>query len=235
VEELRERRRRRLWLLAACVVVAAIVVVIGIGLTKSDSGPIAESLAKDTASTNALLDGIPQQGIVLGSPSAPVTVTEFADLQCPFCKRYSQKVFPAIVRDYVRGGRVRMVFRGLSFIGADSIVAARAAGAAGQQNRLWQFVDVFYENQKDENSGYVKAGFLRQIGGAAGVDVAKLEQDATTEAVARQLTDANGEAKRLGVRSTPTIVVTKAGQQPVKLKSPSVGDLRSKLDAALGT
>jgi protein-disulfide isomerase len=229
VEELRERRRRRLWLLGACAVVAAIVVVIAIGLTKSDSGPTAESLAKDTASTNALLDGIPQQGIVLGSPSAPVTVTEFADLQCPFCRRYTQKVFPAVVRDYVRAGKVRMVFRGLSFIGADSIVAARAAGAAGQQNRLWQFVDVFYKNLKDENSGYVKAGFLRQIGGAAGVDVARLEQDATSEAVAKQLTDANAEAKRLGVRSTPTIVVTKAGQQPVKLKSPSLGDLRAAL------
>jgi len=205
------------------------VVVIAIGLTKSDSGSTAESLAKDTASTNALLDGIPQQGIVLGSPSAPVTVTEFADLQCPFCRQYTQKVFPAVVRDYVRAGKVRMVFRGLSFIGADSIVAARAAGAAGQQNRLWQFVDVFYKNQKDENSGYVKAGFLRQIGGAAGVDVARLEQDATSEAVAKQLTDANAEAKRLGVRSTPTIVVTKAGQQPVKLKSPSLGDLRAAL------
>jgi len=229
VEELRERRRRRLWLLGACAVVAAIVVVIAIGLTKSDSGPTAESLAKDTASTNALLDGIPQQGIVLGSPSAPVTVTEFADLQCLFCRQYTQKVFPAVVRDYVRAGKVRMVFRGLSFIGADSIVAARAAGAAGQQNRLWQFVDVFYKNQKDENSGYVKAGFLRQIGGAAGVDVARLEQDATSEAVAKQLTDANAEAKRLGVRSTPTIVVTKAGQQPVKLKSPSLGDLRAAL------
>ena len=205
------------------------MVVIAIGLTKSDSGSTAESLAKDTASTNALLDGIPQQGIVLGSPSAPVTVTEFADLQCPFCRQYTQKVFPAVVRDYVRAGKVRMVFRGLSFIGADSIVAARAAGAAGQQNRLWQFVDVFYKNQKDENSGYVKAGFLRQIGGAAGVDVARLEQDATSEAVAKQLTDANAEAKRLGVRSTPTIVVTKAGQQPVKLKSPSLGDLRAAL------
>ena len=221
--------------MGACAVVAAIVVAIAISLSHSNSGPTAKSLAADTASTGALLDGIPQDGISLGSPSAPVTVTEFADLQCPFCRQYSEKVFPTVVRDYVRTGKVRMVFRGLSFIGADSIVAARAAGAASQQNRLWQFVDVFYKNQQDENSGYVRAPFLRQIGGAAGLDVAKLERDATSETVAKQLTDANGEADRLGVKSTPTIVVSKAGQQPVKLKSPSLGDLRSKLDAALGT
>jgi protein-disulfide isomerase len=235
VEELRDRRRRRLWLVGACVVVAAIVVAIGIGLTRSDSGPTAESLAADTASTNALLDGIPQQGIALGSPKAPVVLTEFADLQCPFCRQYSEKSFPTLVRDYVRTGKVRMEFRGLSFIGADSVIAARAAGAAAQQNRLWQFVDVFYKNQRDENSGYVRTKFLRQIGAAAGLDVVQLERDATSEAVQRQLTDANNAADRAGIKSTPSFIVTKAGQQPVRLKSPSLGDLRSKLDAALGT
>jgi len=219
----------------ACTVVAAIVVAIAIGVSQSDSGPTAESLAKDTASTNALLDGIPQRGTSLGNPAAPVTLTEFADLQCPFCRQYSRDSFPALVRDYVRTGKVRMEFRALHFIGADSIVAARAAGAAGLQNRLWQFVDLFYRNQKDENSGYVRASFLRQIGGAAGVDVARLERDATSQAVQQQLAAANGEADRAGIRSTPSFLVTKAGQQPVRLKSPSLGDLRAKLDAALGT
>ena len=235
VDELQERRRRRLWLIGACSVVAAILVAIAIGVSQSDSGPTAKSLAADTASTDALLDGIPQQGISLGSPSAPVTLTEFADLQCPFCRRYTDNAFPTLVRDYVRTGKVRLDFRGLSFIGADSIVAARAAGAAAEQNRLWQFVDLFYKNQRDENSGYVRAKFLRQIGGAAGLDVVRLERDATTEAVQKQLTDANGEADRFGIKSTPSFLVSKAGQQPVRLKSPSLGELRSKLDAALGT
>jgi protein-disulfide isomerase len=235
VEELRERRRRRLWLVGACAVVAAIVVAIAIGVSKSDSGPTTKSLAADTASTNALLDGIPQQGIQLGSPTAPVTLTEFADLQCPFCRQYTENVFPTVVREYVRSGKVRMVFRGLSFIGADSIVAARAAGAAAQQNRLWQFIDVFYNNQKDENSGYVRTKFLRQIGAAAGLDVVRLERDATSETVQRQLTDASSEADRFGIKSTPSFVLAKAGQQPIRLNSPSLGDIRSKLDSALGT
>jgi protein-disulfide isomerase len=214
-------------------VVAAIVVAIAIGVSQSDSGPTAKSLAADTASTNALLDGIPQHGTSLGSATAPVTLTEFADLQCPFCRQYSEKTFPTIVREYVRSGKVRMEFRGLHFIGADSIVAARAAAAAAQQNRLWQFVDVFYKNQKDENSGYVRTKFLRQIGAAAGLDVAQLERDATSEAVARQLTNANQEADRSGIKSTPSFVLTKAGHEPVRLKSPSLDELRSKLDAAL--
>jgi predicted DsbA family dithiol-disulfide isomerase len=81
----------------------------------------------------------------------------------------------------------------------------------------------------------VRASFLRQIGAAAGLDVVRLERDATSEAVQRQLADANSEAARAGIKSTPSFLIARAGQQPVRLKSPSLGDLRSKLDAALGT
>jgi protein-disulfide isomerase len=216
-------------------VVAAIVVAIGIGVSQSNSGPTTQSLAADTVETNALLDGIEQQGIALGRADAPLTLTEFADLQCPFCRRYTTKVFPALVGRYVRTGKLRMVFRGLSFIGADSIVAARTAGAAAQQNRLWQFLDVFYKNQGDENSGYVRTKFLRQIGGAAGLDVVRLERDATSEAVQRQLTQANAEASRFGIKSTPSFLVSKAGQQPQRLKYSSLtpDEFAGKLEAAL--
>jgi protein-disulfide isomerase len=235
VDELRERRRRRLWLVGACAVVAAVLVAVGIGVSQSDSGPTKASLAKDATGTSTLLGGVPQEGITLGTRSAPVTLTEFADLQCPFCRRYTLEVFPTLVRRYVRTGKVRMEFRGLSFIGADSVIAARAAGAAARQNRLWQFLDVFYKNQRDENSGYVRATFLRQIGGAAGLDVARLERESTSEAVQQQLTDANSQAKRFGIKSTPSFLVSKPGGQPQRLKYSSLtpGDFVSKLDSVL--
>lgn len=235
VDELRERRRRRLWLVGACAVVAAILVAVAIGVSQSDSGPTKASLAKDASETNALLGGIPQQGISLGTRSAPVTLTEFADLQCPFCRRYTLKVLPTLVQRYVRTGKLRMEFRGLSFIGSDSVIAARAAGAAAEQNRLWQFLDVFYKNQQDENSGYVRPKFLRQIGGAAGLDVARLGRDARSQTVQQQLTDANSEADRFGIKSTPSFLVTRAGAQPQRLKYSSLTpeDFVSKLDSVL--
>ena len=92
--------------------------------------------------TVALLAGIPQQGPALGRKDAPVTLAEFADLQCPFCGEWSRSAFPEIVRDYVRPGKVRMDFRGLKFIGPDSEQALRFAYAAGLQGKLWHAVDL---------------------------------------------------------------------------------------------
>ena len=57
---------------------------------------------------------------VLGKPDAPVTMIEFADLQCPYCRAYAIEALPALVDQYVRTGKARFVFSGMHFIGPDS-------------------------------------------------------------------------------------------------------------------
>jgi protein-disulfide isomerase len=228
-----EQRRKRLWLFFASAVVIVVVLAIAIGFSRSSSGPSAQKLAKDAQTTNSLLAGIPQEGLALGSPSAPVTLTEFADLQCPFCRDFSRHVWPQLVQRYVRTGRLRIVFRNLDFIGADSVIAARAAGAAALQNRLWQFVDIFYANQGDENSGYVRGKFLRGVAAAASLDVARVGRDAASPQVAQLLAQAKSEASRFGIKSTPSFVLAASGRQPVRIKASSFGDFQKKIDAAL--
>ena len=71
------------------------------------------------------LRGIPQAGSVLGSPSAMVTLVEYADPQCPACRNYTQSIFPNLVDEYVRTGKVATEFRGFPFIGEDSVEAHR--------------------------------------------------------------------------------------------------------------
>ena len=79
--------------------------------------------------------GIPQDGLSLGDPDAPVTLVEFADLQCPFCAEWAREALPVYVDDYVRTGQMRIEFRPLTFIGNESESAAEIAIAAGEQDK----------------------------------------------------------------------------------------------------
>jgi protein-disulfide isomerase len=79
--------------------------------------------------------GIPQNGLVLGSTKAPVTMVEYVDLQCPGCRAFETSVLPSIVPEFVRSGKLKIEARPIAFIGPDSIPARKAAIAASEQNR----------------------------------------------------------------------------------------------------
>lgn len=152
-----------------------------------------------------LLDGIPQDGVVLGEPDAPVTLVEFADLQCPYCARFSATAFPAVVEEYVRSGEVRLVFRGVVFLGPDSEEALRAVLAAGQQGKLWHLVELLYETQGPEGSGWVTDELLRRVGRRVeGLDVERMLDERVSEAVEVELALAREAASRARVNATPT-------------------------------
>ena len=149
------RRLAAVALLALAVVVAAVLI--------SQPGRESDATAAAPASN---FDGIPQDGIALGSPKAPAVLTEFADLQCPFCAAYARDVLPTVVDRYVRSGRLRLELHVLTFLGEDSVRAGAMAAAAAQQDKLWPFADAFYRSQGAENSGYATDDFLRGIGEA---------------------------------------------------------------------
>ena len=193
-----ERRRACKQLLATAAAAAVIVAaMIAAGdITRPDRAPAGPAAAAASASQ---FDGIAQDGIALGSPTAPVTVVEFADMQCPFCAQFDRDQLPAMVDRYVRTGKVRMQLQVLAFLGEDSVAAARAAASAAGRDRLWQFADGFFQRQGQENSGYVTDDFLRAVDPAA--------VGAGAAAGIGALAAAEAEAKRHGVQSTPSFAV----------------------------
>ena len=206
-------RRRRLTRLGAAALVATVLVVVA-ALVSSSHGTAARgtSAAAGGRQAAALFAGLPERNGVLGDPKAPLTLTEYVDLQCPVCARESAQTLPTLVRQYVRTGKVRLQVRTLHFIGADSERAARVAAGAERQGKLFRFLTVFYADQGTENSGYVTDAFLRRVATAAGVDAgAALAQASSSFATAR-LARADADATRLGVNATPTLVVAGKGQ-----------------------
>lgn len=214
-----ERRRQRLWLLGASVVVAVAIAAaaIAIGGAGGDEAGTTTGRPAGKTAVGGLFAGIPQRGVELGDPKAPVTVTEFADLQCPFCGESAREELPGVVRRFVRPGQVRLVFRSLAFLGPDSLRGAKVAAAAGLQNRLWQTVDLIYRNQGEENSGWLSDAYLRRVAAAAGVDAKRAFAERGSVAVNAQLAQARGAAKAAEVDSTPTYVIARGGREVRRL------------------
>ena len=164
------------------------------------------------------LIGVPQSGHTLGNPTALVTVIEFADLQCPFCDTYTLTNLPELIARYVVTGKVKMVFRDLPFLGPDSVIAGRAAAAAGYQNKLWDFVDAFYYQQRAENTGYVTSAFLRKVAGTVpGLDVARMMADLRLSSTLADLRADAALGMANDVKGTPTFIILRDGVKPVRV------------------
>jgi len=194
----------RLGLLAALAVVIVVVVVVVAG--GGDSDKDGGGGTKSPAAARSALQGIPQSGIALGSPDAPVTMVEFADLQCPFCREYHENVFPELLKRYVRTGKLRLELRLLRFLGPDSDRLARVAAAAAAQNRMWQFVGLAYDRQGPENSGYATDDFINKLAADAGMDRA----DAGT-AAERLIREGENAARKARIQSTPSFLIGPTG------------------------
>jgi protein-disulfide isomerase len=166
-----ERRRRLIQLAGGATLVAlvAVAVVIVISQSQGSGNGGGDTELADVGLVGNQLRGIPQHGMVLGEPSAKVTLIEFGDLQCPVCKAYSEEVIPQIVSGPVRDGEAKIEFRNFTIISQQSVPAGAAAIAAGEQGRAWNYIELFYRNQGEEGSGYVTDAFMTSIAKGAGV------------------------------------------------------------------
>jgi len=217
-------RRRRLRTVAAVSLVAIALVAVAVGVS-SRGGVVANAASgarlRGAAYSANLFAGIPQHGITLGRSNAPVRVVEFADLQCPYCDEYAVQTLPTLVRNYVRDGHVQMRFENLSFIGSGSVAAGRVAAGAAKQNRLWNFVDLLYLNQGEENSGYITPGYLRRLLTAVPeLNVSSALVASQSSAADDALALANRTANAAGVQGTPTFLIGHAGG-PLRQFNPS--------------
>jgi protein-disulfide isomerase len=206
---LARKRRIQYLALAAFAAVAVIVILIVISQSGGSSGSSSPPAnVTGAAQVDTELNGIPQTGQVLGDSAAPVTVIEYGDPQCSSCKFFSENVAPQLISAEVRPGKVKYQFQPFLIIGPDSKPAMKAALAAGVQNRLWQFLQLFYLNQGGENSGYVTDSFLTGIARGAGVpDINKWNTDRNDSKWDAIIQQGSSQADSFGFTGTPSILV----------------------------
>lgn len=209
------------------IAAAAALVVVAV-LARSDSS------APATETPVVELSGVPQDGRVLGSPDASVTLVEWADPQCPACRTYTEEFFPTVVEEYVRPGTVKTEFRGFPFIGDDSVKAYRFLLAAGEQNRLWELQEALYRNQGGENEGWVTDELIRELAAEiGGLDVDRLFVDAEREDIVAEAEGAEAVAQAAGISGTPTLQIAIGDAEPYVIQVADLAQLRAALDDAL--
>jgi protein-disulfide isomerase len=193
-------------------IVAALIVVgvlIGVSLAGGDDdGSVAPEDLQGVAAVVQDLEGIPQAGLVLGRPDAPVTIAEYADISCPACAIYSRNTFPEVVDRWVRDGVAKLEFRPIAFINESSERGALGALAAAQQDRLWQFVAVAYHNQGAEDTDWFPEELMTTVVEEVGMDVDQWRQDFDGDAVVEEFLRHGSEASESGVNQTPTFLLS---------------------------
>jgi protein-disulfide isomerase len=221
--------------IAAVAVLVIAGVIVGIALAVGGKSPSSSSTTPAIGSLkNALpfsdvvqreFKGIPQHGLVLGSPKAPVTMVEYIDLQCPACRAFETEVLPSIVPEFVRSGKLKIEARPIAFIGPDSIPARKAMIAASEQNRAFNFAQVTYANQGTENTGWLDKSFIEHAAASVpGMDVRRLltAQNSTTVKNATETIEGQEKADR--VSQTPTLLLGKTGSKLSAVSSAATFD-----------
>jgi protein-disulfide isomerase len=227
------RRRRLLQVAAGAVFLAIVVVAVLIVVNVSSGGSGGDTRIEQVRAVDRLLRGIPQYGLLLGDPQAPVEVVEFGDLQCPVCRSYAEEILPPIIATKVRRGEVKIDFRNFTVVGAQSLPAGAAALAAGTQSRGWNYLEIFYRNQGPENTGYADEPFLRAVARAAGVTDLEDWLEAREEVVP-EVENHTAEARELGFTGTPSFLIRGPGNnfEHLKLEAPSSAELEAAIEKA---
>ena len=245
----------RVLAIAGIVVLVIVAVVLAVVFaTRSSGNPTSLSGIPRTGSATwkgamqgsldvrSMFAGIPEKGLVLGSSTAPATLTEFIDLQCPVCKDFDTTVLPTLITKYVRTGKLQIRLAPWSILDRtpsehDSSRGQAATIAASFQGKAFPFVEMLYLNQGIEGTGWLTTRTVALAAASVdGLRVQRVLSDSSSSGVKSIARDVDRRATTARLRYTPTLLLNKRGKpaQVVSQGLPNLSALESRIDAAVG-
>jgi protein-disulfide isomerase len=183
------------------------VAVVGVGLLGYQlSRPATVSIPANVTIQPSDTAGF--HGYVKGSDSAPVEITEYADYQCPFCQTFATLQMPTIDQRLIQTGRLRWRYRDFPLQQhSHSRVAAHSAACADEQGKFWAQHEKIYEGQPEWAEARDAADIFRRYARESGLDLAKYDACMSSGKYAGRIQASYEEGVRVGVTSTPTLLV----------------------------
>jgi protein-disulfide isomerase len=225
VQQQQAKRKRLLTYLGGAVGIALVAVLVLVLVNQSDSAGASDEPINPPP---AQAEGVPKDGLVLGSPDAPVNLIEYADFQCPGCGSFARTFKPQRIQEYVQTGQVKLEFYNFAFLGDESIDAAQASLCANDQGKFWEMHDVIFQNQISENEGAFDRDRLRRMAEVIGLDMAAYDTCMDENRYRDQIQEAEEAGNDLGIQGTPSFNIN--GEIFLFNSYP---DLQQRLDAAI--
>ena len=187
----------KLYLLVIPVVIG---IVVGVFLTMNTE---LENDSQLLTTTKLIENGSP----ILGNPDATITILEWGDYQCTFCYKFHQNTLDTIYEDFIKTGKVKLVFKDFPLNGPDSVLAAQAAYCAEDQEKYWVYHNELYKNWAGEKTGWITRESLHKFATTINLDLNEFNTCLDEGKYQDKVKELHEFGKEIGIDATPSFLV----------------------------
>ena len=144
---------------------------------------------------------------IMGDFNAPITVLEWGDYQCTFCYKFHQNTLDVINEDFIKTGKVKLIFKDFPLNGPDSLLAAEASYCAQDQKKYWQYHDELYRNWEGERTGWITRESLDEFGNTVNLNLDEFNTCLDEHKYQSKVISLNEFGKEVGIDATPSFLV----------------------------
>lgn len=165
--------------------------------------PNSEQESSILTSTKLIEGGSP----ILGDSNAPITILEWGDYQCTFCYKFHQNTLSVIQEDFIKTGKVKLIFKDFPLNGPDSLLAAEASFCAEDQGKYWQYHDELYKNWGGERTGWITRESLDEFANTVELDLDEFNECLNEQKYQSKVNTIHEFGKEIGIDATPSFLV----------------------------
>ena len=194
--------------------------VLMVNMLNDETMPILDKIPQkqtELAKKQSLSVFIDNASPILGNPNAPITMVEFGDYQCTFCSKFFHETENSIITNYIKTGKVKILFKDYIILGQDSMNAANAAHCANDQKLFWEYHSMLYNNWAGEDTGWADLAHLHEFANTLGLDM-DVFSTCMSDLKWNELVNLSSiDGQKLGVSGTPTFFVIDQNNDVIKI------------------
>jgi len=186
---------------------------------------------EETGEVQELIAGIPQLGNRLGNSNAPVTINLFIDIQCPSCADYAAETVDPVIAEQVRTGEAQIILRHRPVGLKPATLGAFGTLAAGEQDRAWQYAEIFMRNLDQVPERGVDEEFLNEVAAVTPkLDTATWEADVVDEEIRNQAVEDDMLAVELEIPGDTAWVIDGASGSETLERAPDLDQVLAAIE-----